>query len=108
MGDHSMNTASVPNPAAAFYASPAARVLGAAVRTAHHVSTDIGTALAMRLFLTPQARGRRARAAAVPPPWQPHRHPFERGTLVSWQRPDSAGRPRVLLTHGWAGDAQQL
>jgi pimeloyl-ACP methyl ester carboxylesterase len=28
--------------------------------------------------------------------------------LVSWQRRDTAGRPRVLLAHGWAGDAQQM
>ena len=29
-------------------------------------------------------------------------------TLVSWQRADTAGARRVLLTHGWAGDAQQM
>ena len=103
-----MSSAASPNPATAFYASPAARALGAAVRAAHGVSADIGTALAMRLFFTPQARDRRARATAVPAPWQPHRHRFERGALVSWQRPDTIGRRRVLLTHGWAGDAQQL
>lgn len=104
-----MNTTTSPNPAAAFYASPAARALGAAVRAAHGLSTGAGTALAMRLFFTPQARDRRARAAAVPAPWQPRRHRFEGGTLVSWQRSDTTGRAaRVLLTHGWAGDAQQM
>lgn len=103
-----MNTASPPNPAAAFYATAPARALGAAVRAAHGLSADIGTALAMCLFFTPLARGRRARAATVPPPWRPQRHRFERGELVSWQRADTAGRQRVLLTHGWAGDAQQM
>ncbi|HVO06047.1 MAG TPA: alpha/beta fold hydrolase [Burkholderiaceae bacterium] len=103
-----MNTVSSPNPAAAFYASPAARALGAAVRAAHRVSADVGTALAMRLFFTPRARDRHARVAAVPAPWRPHRHRFERGELVSWQRTDTAGAARVLLTHGWAGDAQQM
>ena len=103
-----MNTVSSPNPAAAFYASPAARALGAAVRAAHRVSADVGTALAMRLFFTPRARDRHARVAAVPAPWSPHRHRFERGELVSWQRTDTAGAARVLLTHGWAGDAQQM
>jgi pimeloyl-ACP methyl ester carboxylesterase len=104
-----MSTSSPSNPAAAFYASPAARALGAAVRTAHALSTDVGTALAMRLFFTPVARDRRARVSAVPAPWQPQRHRFERGELVSWQRSDTAGRAqRVLLTHGWAGDAQQM
>jgi pimeloyl-ACP methyl ester carboxylesterase len=97
------------NPAAAFYASPAARVVAAAVRTAHGLSADIGTALAMRLFFTPMARDRRARVAAVPAPWHAQRHRFEDGELVSWQRSDSPGQTRrVLLTHGWAGDAQQM
>jgi pimeloyl-ACP methyl ester carboxylesterase len=97
------------NPAAAFYASPLARALGAAVRAAHGVSTDIGTALAMRLFFTPRAPGRRSRLASVPAPWRPQTHRFEHGGVVSWQRGDTAGRTRrVLLTHGWAGDAQQM
>jgi len=103
-----MNTTSA-NPAAAFYASPAARVVAAAVRTAHRLSADAGTALAMRLFFTPVARDRRARVAAVPAPWHAQRHRFEDGELVSWQRSDSPGQARrVLLTHGWAGDAQQM
>jgi len=96
------------NPAAAFYASPAARAIAAAVRATHSLSAQAGTALAMRLFLTPLARGRRARLLGVPAHWQPHRHRFESGTLTSWQRQDTAGRPRVLLAHGWAGDAQQM
>jgi pimeloyl-ACP methyl ester carboxylesterase len=102
-----MNTASS-NPAAAFYASPAARAIAAVVRATHSLSAQAGTALAMRLFFTPAARGRRARLVGVPTHWQPHRHRFESGTLVSWQRQDTAGRPRVLLAHGWAGDAQQM
>ena len=83
-----MNTASS-NPAAAFYASPAARAIAAAVRATHSLSTQAGTALAMRLFLTPLARGRRARQLAVPAHWRPQRHRFESGTLVSWQRSDT-------------------
>ena len=101
-------TTAASNPAAAFYASPAARVLGAAVRATHRLSADFGTALAMRLFFTPVARDRRARAAAVPAPWRPQRHRFEGGHLVSWQRDAAMGARRVLLTHGWAGDAQQM
>ncbi|HEX6723426.1 MAG TPA: alpha/beta fold hydrolase [Burkholderiaceae bacterium] len=96
------------NPAAAFYASPAARAIAAAVRATHALSVHAGTALAMRLFLTPLARGRRARLLSVPAHWQPHHHRFESGTIVSWQRQDTTGRPRVLLAHGWAGDAQQM
>ena len=96
------------NPAAVFYASPVARAIAAAVRATHSLSTRAGTALAMRLFFTPLPRGRRARLVGVPAHWQPHRHRFESGTLTSWQRQDTAGRPRVLLAHGWAGDAQQM
>lgn len=104
-----MSSSAPANPAAAFYATPAARAVAATVRAAHGLSTAAGTALAMRLFFTPLAHGRRARQRAVPAPWAPHRHRFERGTLVSWQRADTAGRARrVLLTHGWAGDAQQM
>ena len=62
----------------------------------------------MRLFFTPVARDRRARVSAVPAPWLPQRHRFEGGALVSWRRSDTAGDRRVLLTHGWAGDAQQM
>ena len=62
----------------------------------------------MRLFFTPVARDRRARVSAVPPPWLPQQHRFEGGTLVSWRRSDTDGDRRVLLTHGWAGDAQQM
>jgi pimeloyl-ACP methyl ester carboxylesterase len=102
-----MDTAST-NPAAAFYASPAARAIAAAVRATHSLSTRAGTALAMRLFFTPLARGRRARLLDVPAHWQRQRHRFESGMLVSWQRSDTAGLPRVLLVHGWAGDAQQM
>src|SRR5262245_66433412 len=99
-----MNSATSSNPASAFYASPAARALAAAVRATHGLSAGIGTALAMRLFFTPVARGRRARAAAAPAPWRPRQHHFEGGKLVSWQRGDVAPcTPRVLLTHGWAG-----
>jgi pimeloyl-ACP methyl ester carboxylesterase len=103
-----MTTPSSSNPATAFYASPSARALGAAVRAAHGLSADIGTALAMRLFFTPVARDRRARVLAVPAPWRSERHRFESGHIVSWQRADTVGARRVLLTHGWAGDAQQM
>jgi pimeloyl-ACP methyl ester carboxylesterase len=101
--------ASSSNPATAFYASPAARALGAAVRAAHSLSADIGTTLAMRLFFTPVARDRRARASSVPALWQATPHRFERGELISWRRSDTVGSGKpVLLTHGWAGDAQQM
>lgn len=95
------------NPAAAFYATPAARLVGAALRLAHRWSPALATRLALQLFFTPLPGKRQARARAVPAPWSATRHPFEGGEVTTWQRADAAGRPRILLVHGWAGDAQQ-
>lgn len=97
------------NPAAAFYATPAARGVAAVLRGLHRVSPDLGTRLALGLFFTPMPTKWLARSRAVPRPWVEARMPFEGGHISVWQRGDLApGRPKVLLTHGWAGDAQQL
>lgn len=97
------------NPAAAFFASPAARGVAALLRGLHHVSPALGTRLAMGLFFTPMPTKWLARSRAVPRPWVERQLPFEGGHISVWQRSDiEPGRPKVLLTHGWAGDAQQL
>lgn len=97
------------NPAAAFYASPAARGIAALLRGLHRLSPDLGTRVALRLFFTPVPTKALARSRDVPPPWGESRLPFEGGHISVWQRGDvQPGRPKVLLTHGWAGDAQQL
>ena len=50
-----------------------------------------------------------ARSRAVPQPWAERQLPFEGGHVSVWLRGDlEPGRPKILLTHGWAGDAQQL
>lgn len=96
------------NPAAAFYASPGARVTAALLRVAHRVAPALATQLALGLFSTPLPGKRVARARPVPAPWAARRHPFEGGSVTTWQRSDvPAGAPPVLLVHGWAGDAQQ-
>jgi len=103
-----MSAATSANPAAAFYATPAARLVGATLRLAHRWSPALATRLALQLFFTPLPGKQQARARAVPAPWTATRHPFEGGEVTTWQRPDAApGRPRILLVHGWAGDAQQ-
>ena len=103
-----MSAAAPANPAAAFYATPVARLVGGTLRFAHRWSPALATRLALQLFFTPLPGKRHARARAVPEPWSWTRHPFEGGELTTWQRPDiSPGRPRILLVHGWAGDAQQ-
>jgi len=97
------------NPAAAFFASPAARGIAVLLRVLHRVSPALGTHLAMGLFFTPVPTKWLARSRAVPRPWVERQLPFEGGHISVWQRSDiEPGRPKVLLTHGWAGDAQQL
>ena len=96
------------NPAIAFYASPAARLIGVALRAAHRWSPRLATRLALQLFFTPLPSKQHARAKTVPSPWVARRRRFEQGELVTWQRSDvAASAPKVLLVHGWAGDAQQ-
>ena len=97
------------NPAAAFYASPAARGIAALLRGLHRLSPALGTRVALQLFFTPVPTKWLARSRDVPLPWRESRLPFEGGHISVWQRNDvAAGRPRVLLAHGWAGDAQQM
>ena len=97
------------NPAAAFFASPAARGMAALLRGLQHVSPTLGTRLALGIFFTPMPTKWLARSRAVPLPWVERQLPFEDGHISVWQRSDMApGRPKVLLTHGWAGDAQQM
>ncbi|MDR7269646.1 pimeloyl-ACP methyl ester carboxylesterase [Pelomonas saccharophila] len=97
------------NPAAAFYASPAARGVAALLRGLHRLSPDLGTRVALNLFFTPVPTKWLARSRDVPRPWVQRRLPFEGGHISVWQRSDiEPGRPKVLLTHGWAGDAQQM
>jgi len=97
------------NPAAAFYASPAARGIAALLRGLHRVSPTLGTRMALGLFFTPVPSKSVARGRAVPQPWRERQMPFEGGHISLWLRNDlESGRPKVLLTHGWAGDAHQL
>lgn len=97
------------NPAAAFYASPPARAVAAGLRWLDSHAPQLGTRLALRLFLTPLPTKRLARSRRVPPGWQLSELPFEGSHLAVWQLQDlPADLPRVLLVHGWAADARQL
>ena len=97
------------NPAAAFFASPVARGISALLRGLDRLAPRYSTQLALRLFLTPVPTKRAARAREVPAPWRVERLPFEGASIAVWQRSDvPADAPRVLLVHGWAGDAQQM
>lgn len=108
-----MSGAASPNPAALFY-GPAAgqRLLRGGLALLQRASPALAAALAYRLFVTPLPSKRAARRRPVPVEWQPLGWQAEGLRLVAWQRaqaPDDRGpRPRVLLVHGWAGDAQQM
>lgn len=100
---------SAANPAAAFYAaSPLARLLGATLRLADRLAPALGTRGALRLFFTPLPWKLGARRP-LPAPWRVLHWPFE-GVRVAMHRRDDlpAGRPVVLLVHGWAGSAGQM
>ncbi len=63
--------------------------------------------LALRLFDTPLPPRLLQRRPSMAP-WQGLTLPFETRRLQLWHRPDGAERPRVLLLHGWSGQAAQL
>jgi pimeloyl-ACP methyl ester carboxylesterase len=97
------------NPAAAFFTSPSARAVAALLRGLDRLAPPLSTRLAMGLFFTPLPTKRLARARRVPAPWQLSTQPFEGAHLALWRHAQALpGAPRVLLVHGWAGDAQQL
>lgn len=102
-----------PNPASLFYAAGGSqRLLRGALDLLQRLSPRLAAGLAYQLFITPVPTKQAARRRPVPPEWQPLRWLFEDRRLVAWQRRDAAApgtvRPRVLLIHGWAGDAQQM
>lgn len=85
------------------------RTGAALLRTLEAAAPALATPLALRLFFTPLPGKWVARRRAVPAPWQAQRLAFEGASLTVWRRRDVApDAPRVLLLHGWAGDAQQL
>lgn len=104
-----MNPPTSANPAAAFYAaSRTAQALGATLRTIDALAPAWGTRAALRLFFTPLP-WKFAMRRAVPAPWTTVAWPFEGVTLAAYRRADvDAGRPVVLLVHGWAGSGLQM
>jgi pimeloyl-ACP methyl ester carboxylesterase len=114
--DTTSSTAAAPAAAqvGAFYGgSRIARWMGRGMRAAHAVSPGLALRLAMRLFFTPVPLKLAARARPASAAWRPEPVAFERGRMVLWHREatddaPAAARPKVLLVHGWAGDAMQL
>lgn len=100
------------NPASLFYAGTGLRLLRGALAQLQRASPRLASSLAYQLFVTPLPSKLAARRRPVPPEWQAQHWPFEGRRLVAWRHRDSlvspGPRPRVLLVHGWAGDAQQM
>ncbi|MBB5204755.1 pimeloyl-ACP methyl ester carboxylesterase [Inhella inkyongensis] len=97
------------NPAAMFFTAPPARALAGLLRSLDRWAPSFSTRMAMGLFFTPLPTKWPARARALPAGWQVERLPFEGGSLAVWRRLDTRPQaPRVLLVHGWAGDASQM
>ena len=88
-----MSAATPANPAAAFYATPAARLVGASLRLAHRWSPAFATRLALQLFFTPLPGKQQARAKAVPAPWSATRHPLRRRRADHLAAPGRGLRP---------------
>lgn len=86
-----------------------ARLAAAALRAADQIAPDFAARLAVNLFFTPLPTKLAARRP-LPPAWQAQPlHTGEEGAVLLRYRPVlQAPRQRVLLVHGWAGDALQM
>lgn len=109
-----MSTVQERNPATLFYGdSPGQRLLRRGLGRLQALSPRLTAGLAYQFFITPLPLKQAARHRPVPATWHLQRWRLGSRELALWQRQSpvdgpSAARPRVLLVHGWAGDAQQL
>jgi len=92
-----------------FARSRGARWMGHGMRAAQRLSPALALRLALPVFFTPLPSKLAARSRRLPPGWRLERLPFEQGMLALWRHASAGqGRARVLLAHGWGGDAQQM
>jgi pimeloyl-ACP methyl ester carboxylesterase len=96
----------------AFAQSRVARAIGGVLRAASAVSSELATRLALQLFFAPVPSkiGARQRPRS---PWRMERVTSGSDRVVLLRHEElaaqhSAARPRVLLVHGWAGNALQM
>jgi pimeloyl-ACP methyl ester carboxylesterase len=96
--------------ALAFGHSRVARTAAGALRAAAGLMPATTTRLAVNLFFTPFPTKLSTRRP-VPPPWRAERRHTDREgyNLLRYGASSSGGRrSRVLLVHGWAGEALQM
>jgi pimeloyl-ACP methyl ester carboxylesterase len=106
-----MTMRSLPTPSAAglaFGRSRLARAAAFALRAADRLAPALTTRCAVQLFFTPLPT-KLASRRRVQLPWQLERlHTGREGFALLHLQSAVVGRPRVLLVHGWAGDALQM
>lgn len=103
------------NPAALFFAGPLnLQLLRGLMGLTQRLNPLLASRFAFQLFSTPlplKWQGRSAAAATAAGPWLAEHWELMGLRLCTWRHQGSltdAGRPRVLLVHGWAGSAQQM
>ncbi len=106
-----MTTDAFTNPSAAglaFGQSRLARCAAVALRMADQLAPSLATRCAVHLFFTPLPTKLSSRRR-VPRPWKLEQlHTGRDGFALLRLQTVAADRPRVLLVHGWAGDALQM
>ncbi len=84
------------------------RGLGALLRTTYGLAPEASVAIALRFLSRPRP------CVELPPDsdashgWSWCKIPFEARRLAVFQRMGTAGRPLVLMVHGWGGNAVQM
>lgn len=94
----------------AFGQSRGARAAASVLRGIDTVAPNLATRLAVHLFFMPVPT-KLASRARVPSPWVPQRLSTQHESFTLLRRQPARKtlcRPRVLLVHGWAGDALQM
>lgn len=106
-----MSPKTTPNPASLFYAGAVSlRLLRGLLALSQSLSPRFSAALAFQLFSTP-IPFKWATRRSLPAPWQAQPWELMGRRLNAWRHSEaaaSAERPRVLLVHGWAGEARQM
>ena len=99
------------NPASLFYAGgPALMLLRGLLGLSQKLAPALSARLAFQVFSTPLPL-KWAKRRGLPAPWQAQPWELMGRRLCAWRHRDAdagAVRPRVLLVHGWAGQARQM
>lgn len=82
--------------------------LGALLRMTYRLAPDTSVAIALQVLSRPRPRTGMLERSASRSGWRRSRLPFESGMLSVSEHLGSGARPRILLVHGWGGNAMQM